>query len=87
LISNALKHAFPDIAQGEIVVALYENEKDGLELIVKDNGIGLPPEMDFARQDSFGLSLVRILAAQLGGSINRVAGKGTEIKLSFQGNY
>lgn len=86
LISNALKHAFPDSAQGEIVVALYENESDGLELIVRDNGIGLPSELSFHNPDSFGLSLVQILASQLGGRIHRGDGEGTEIKLNFRGN-
>lgn len=87
LISNSLKHAFSDMAHGEIVVALYETGNDGLELIVKDNGIGLPQDVDFARHDSFGLSLVRILAAQLGGSVHQITGKGTEIKLNFRGSY
>jgi two-component sensor histidine kinase len=70
LISNALKHAFPERQAGEIVVegALKKNE---VQLSVRDNGVGLPEGFDPARAGkSLGLRIVNILARQLKGSLS-----------------
>jgi len=67
LITNALKYAFPaewtraHTASPEITVLLERAGNDYI-LQVKDNGIGLPPDIDIAKTKSLGLKLVNFLA-------------------------
>lgn len=63
LISNALKHAFPDAKEhrGYIEVGLKSFPENGIELSVADNGVGLPEGIDFENTGSLGMQLVTIL--------------------------
>ena len=85
LISNSLKYAFKGEKSGEIKISLtYE---DGLyKLRVSDDGIGLPPEIDFRNTPSLGLQLVVTLTEQLKGSIEHITGKGTMFVITFREN-
>ncbi|HUJ89006.1 MAG TPA: histidine kinase dimerization/phosphoacceptor domain -containing protein, partial [Syntrophorhabdales bacterium] len=81
LVSNSLKHAFPE-KQGEIFVDLHRD--DGrFTLIVRDNGVGLPESVDFRNTDSLGLQLVCTLTDQLDGAIELNRAGGTEFKITF----
>lgn len=42
LITNAVKHAFPEGREGEIDVK-FEKADSGWRLSVRDNGVGFPP--------------------------------------------
>lgn len=65
LVSNALKHAFPNNRPGRIVVELKLLTEGKCRLGVKDDGVGLAREFDGDFPDSLGLRLVRNLALQL----------------------
>jgi two-component sensor histidine kinase/sensor domain CHASE-containing protein len=65
LVSNALKHAFPQGAGGLIRIALERAGQEGLRLEVADDGVGLPVECDPAAPRSMGLLLVQLFAKQL----------------------
>jgi two-component sensor histidine kinase len=68
LISNALNHAFPSDRKGTITISSqYENKV--LTLVIKDDGIGLPPDLDWKNPESLGLRLVNNLVEQLNGTI------------------
>jgi two-component sensor histidine kinase len=82
LISNALKHAFPNGRQGEILVELQKNQQQ-VSLHVSDNGIGFPADLDFQNTGSLGLQLVNTLVGQLDGTIELQNGSGTAFKISF----
>jgi two-component sensor histidine kinase len=82
LVSNALKHAFPDGRDGEIRVSL-EQTQSGYQLAVRDNGIGLPPDLDLEQTDSLGLQLVLTLVDQLDASIELGRNGGTEVAITF----
>jgi two-component sensor histidine kinase len=70
LLSNSLKYAFPDGKKGEISIAIHPIDKNEMELIVNDNGVGLPEEIDIKHTESLGLHLVTILVEdQLQGDI------------------
>ncbi|MCD6215420.1 MAG: PAS domain S-box protein [Candidatus Desulfofervidus sp.] len=85
LVSNSLKYAFPANKQGEIRITLYPTNENQLELIVSDNGISIPENIDFRNTDSLGLHLVTILAEdQLQGEINLNRTEGTEFKIKFK---
>ncbi len=55
LISNSLKHAFPDDRGGEITVKCRIREDGWISLTVSDNGIGLPPGLDVGNTETLGL--------------------------------
>ena len=77
-----MKHAFPAGKKGEIKIFMHYLNKNEIELIVSDNGIGLPEGIDFRDPDSLGLHLVTILAEdQLHGYIKRDRTKGTGFHL------
>jgi two-component sensor histidine kinase len=67
LLSNTVKHAFPEGMSGTIHVSLSTRE-DRAELSVSDDGVGLG-ERENARLDSLGLELVQGLAGQIGGEL------------------
>jgi len=67
LVSNSLKHAFPQ-GPGELVVTV-ERQGDALALRVSDNGVGLAEELDIEHLPSMGLQLVRSLCTQLHGAL------------------
>lgn len=83
LISNSLKYAFPDKKEGEITVTMKKLEKE-LELIVRDDGIGMAKEFDLKNLKSLGLKLVRTLVEnQLNGSVNLDNTNGTKFTIKF----
>ena len=81
LVTNALKHAFPDGRSGEIVVGLRLETADQLELWVEDNGIGCRGAAPARSGKSLGLRIVEILTKQLGGSLDHVDCAGTRFVL------
>ncbi len=84
LVTNSLKHAFPEGRKGEINVVLSRNENK-IELLISDNGVGIPKEIDFRKTESLGLYLVKILAEnQLQGEINLNRNRGTEFQIKFK---
>ncbi len=85
LVSNSLKHAFPPDKEGEIKIALHLSNGNKWQLIVSDNGVGIPEDIDFRNTKSLGLHLVTILAEdQLRGEINLNRTEGTEFKIKFE---
>ena len=85
LVSNSLKYAFPNNETiGEIFVSVHSYDKE-FELIISDNGIGLPEDLDFKdMQTSLGLRLVNMLVKQLEGSIELERTHGTKFKIKFR---
>lgn len=85
LVSNSLKHAFPDNREGTIRIVLYLTDGDEMGLRISDNGIGLPQGLDFRNTKSLGLKLVRKLAEdQLGGKVELQDEKGTDFLIKFR---
>lgn len=83
LVSNALKHAFPSRAEGEILVELERADEQHLSLRISDNGIGLPAETDPLGTDTLGLLLVRTLCRQLGARMSVAGGEWTVFEMVF----
>jgi PAS domain S-box-containing protein len=83
LVSNALKHAFPDGREGEIRIDLQQDEAHQSLLRVCDNGVGFPEEVNFRNTASLGLQLVHLLTDQLGGTIEMQTGSGTCFEMRF----
>lgn len=81
LVTNAAKYAFPSGRAGVITVALRRRD-DGAELIVADDGVGLPPE-DQIRQGGLGRRLVESFARQAGAALTRSEGPGVRYVLAL----
>ena len=58
--------------------------KNSLVLIVSDNGVGLPENIDFKNTESLGLRLVNNLVKQLDGTIELDRSEGTKFKIIFK---
>jgi PAS domain S-box-containing protein len=84
LISNALKHAFPDGRQGEVHVLVGSSADGQVTLAVGDNGVGLPPDNGPRGDRSLGLRLLATLVRQLHGTVERRSDQGTEFLITFQ---
>ena len=84
LVSNSLKHAFPDGHSGTISISLHgiANSKQVL-LTVSDDGIGFSDDFEIKRTQSLGLQLVGDLARQLKGKLTIESGSGTIFGVSF----
>jgi PAS domain S-box-containing protein len=84
LISNSLKHGFPDGRTGEINIGLHPRLPRRCTLIVADNGVGFPADLDFRKTDTLGLQLVCTLTTQIGGSIELDRTNGTRFTIEFE---
>jgi two-component sensor histidine kinase/CheY-like chemotaxis protein len=83
LISNSLKHAFPNNGTGEVGVSL-KLLGNKYQLIVSDDGIGFPEEIDFKNTESLGLQLVNNITGQLDGEIDLDRNNGTKVTINFE---
>jgi two-component sensor histidine kinase len=78
LVSNALKHAFPENRAGQVRIEARKADSGHYILNISDNGVGLPEEVLHGEIESLGLKLVRGLAEnQLGGSYSVKHNQGT----------
>jgi PAS domain S-box-containing protein len=84
LLTNALKHAFPDGRRGVVRVELRRRRPERLLLVVADDGVGLPRSIDARDNGSLGLELVRTLAEQLDGDLQIEERSGTAFRLEFE---
>lgn len=87
LITNCLKYAFVDRSEGKITISMNLKAGNIYRLIVKDDGIGLPAEIDINATETLGLKLVHILTDQLHGSLSVNVKKGTEFTSDIQELY
>lgn len=83
LVSNCLKHAFPAGQAGEISIEFRSDHHRHFVLIVGDNGVGLPEEVDIHHTDTLGLQLVSTLIHQLDGRIELDRHRGTTFTIAF----
>lgn len=78
-LTNALKYAFPNEQPGRIDVTFRHTARNVLRMSIKDDGVGLSVER---RTGSLGLTLVRLLAEQIGGGAVIDSEKGTTVTVS-----
>jgi len=83
LLSNALKHAFPNDREGRLEIALKSGQGRKLELKVCDDGVGLPDSVDLQKADTLGLKIVNALVEQLDGEMVLDRAKGTCFRITF----
>jgi two-component sensor histidine kinase len=80
VVTNALKHGFPESRSGTVRVALKRLAEDRIELTVEDDGVGFT---DSKSSQGIGMRLVDALTAQLGGESAFSGEGGTKFTLTF----
>lgn len=83
LISNSLKYAFEDRAEGLIELSLSKSG-ELVRLIVQDDGVGIPESLDIEQTDTLGLQLVSTLVEQIGGKMKLDITKGSKFIITFE---
>jgi two-component sensor histidine kinase len=84
LVSNSLKHAFPEGRGGELRIELRRTGAHKFLLIVGDSGIGFPAGLDFRSTDTLGMQIVTMLVDQLDGHIELDRQNGTSFRIAFE---
>ncbi|MEO8115941.1 MAG: ATP-binding protein [Phenylobacterium sp.] len=84
LVTNSLKHAFPDGGEARISIGLRATGQQ-IVLNVADNGVGLPDGFARGKSGSLGQGILQSLVRQLRGAIAFEAGPGTTARISFPG--
>lgn len=82
LLANSFKHAFENRKKGKICIQLSEHN-DSVELKVKDNGVGIPGEIDTSDSDSLGMKLVSTWVKQLKADLKTNGEEGTCFTINF----
>lgn len=83
LVSNSMKHAFPENRSGTITIGF--KLIDGIySLVVADDGVGIPENMDFKNTDSLGLRIINMLTDQIEGNIKVEGENGTKFTIEFK---
>ncbi|MFI5141614.1 MAG: sensor histidine kinase, partial [Bacteroidia bacterium] len=83
IISNSLKHAFTNINENPVITfKLLKISQHSFSMLIGDNGMGSTVGLD-DNHTSFGMELIKILVAQLHGTINQIQGKGTMYQINF----
>ncbi|MFQ6109927.1 MAG: sensor histidine kinase [Candidatus Aminicenantales bacterium] len=90
LVSNSIKHAFPDGKGGSgrpetqnRICVMMKRRDNKYTLTMSDNGVGIPEHLDFRDTESLGLQVVNTLVEQLEGSIELIRHGGTSFKIEF----
>ena len=83
LVSNSLKYAYPEDNSGTIQIILLKYDDEFL-MTVKDDGIGLPEDLDIEETESLGLQLVHTLSMQLESELEIIRKPGTSFSFRFK---
>jgi two-component system response regulator len=88
ILTNSLKHAFVGVNASsdkrKIIVEFYSDDNDCFELFISDNGVGIPEDVQFPFNGSFGFKMINTLINQLGGTVDFVGNNGTSFRIQFE---
>jgi len=84
IVTNSLKHAFPNGAEGRIYIRLRRDEEGLVEVMVGDDGPGLPPGVEPAKARSLGMQIAtNLITGQLHGSLAITSEAGVCYRIRF----
>ena len=84
LLTNSLKHGFPEGKSGTVSLVLREEADEQVCLEVSDDGVGLPADFEARRASSLGIQLLSDLARQLGGRLDVGPGPAAIFRVTFK---
>jgi len=83
LITNSMKHGFPEGRRGTVRVSLKRHDRSDLILTVSDDGVGMPNGADAPSSRGLGMGIVLALVKQLKGYLNISREGGSEFRVVF----
>jgi two-component sensor histidine kinase len=83
VINNAVKYAFPLDRKGEVYISLKNTKENNYQLIIEDNGVGLPENFEIKGRDSLGMNLIIGLSNQIDGTFVMKNENGLKITITF----
>jgi PAS domain S-box-containing protein len=86
LITNSLKHAFPEGRRGKILIQLSQTSDKEITLRVADDGVGFPAGFDIQKSNKLGLTIIQTLGKQLKGEITFTGSPGVSFQIKFVDN-
>lgn len=91
LLTNVIKYAFPKDkipkSHKKCVEIVFKNKDNSkLELLISDNGVGLPDSFNIEKSDSLGLKIVSNLVSQIDGELIINPKNNTEFRIIFSNN-
>ncbi len=70
LITNSLKHAFPEEQRGKITIGISRRQSGIIEIVFSDNGTGFSDEINFENKETFGLKIIKgLIEQQMNGTV------------------
>ncbi len=84
LTTNSYKYAFEPAKRNHLIIGL-STKKEGCTLVVRDNGMGIPENIDILQSNSLGLRMVNLLARQLKGKVDIDSKNGAAFSIFFEG--
>lgn len=86
LLSNAYKYAFPDGRRGTISISLRQLDDGTMELVFRDDGVGMREPSGPGESKGFGLNLVAMLTRQIKGQMENTGIDGMRYRIVFKTN-
>jgi len=84
LVTNALKYAFPGSAENPLITISLHKQHNAWELVIRDNGVGIPEHADVSQKKSIGLRLVQnLIQRQVKGTFTSGNDNGAVFKITF----
>jgi PAS domain S-box-containing protein len=83
LLSNSLKHGFPEGRRGTVSVSIHRVQ-GAVCVAVQDDGVGLPEGFEASKSTSMGLKLAESLARQLGGNLTFTSSRGCRVEAKLK---
>lgn len=83
VITNSLKYAFSNKEEGNITIRASK-EPEHIFIIITDDGVGLPQELDPSKSNTLGMHLIRLLAKQIKAEIMVRTGRGTKFEIKIK---
>jgi two-component sensor histidine kinase len=82
LLTNIFKYAYPNGQSGAAGVKITRRDT-GIQLLVTDDGVGLPDSVNVATPTTFGMQLINNLAAQVKGTVQYKRDHGTQVTVTI----
>ena len=83
LVTNSVKHAFKGREKGMVSISAVMLDDKNAELVLRDNGVGMPDDFDPKTSDSLGMVLIDNLVQQLEGEYEIKNQGGLQVKVVF----
>lgn len=84
IITNSFKYAFVGLKSGKIKLEVIDKAEGNYQLIVEDNGVGMPKNIEIDSKKTLGLLLVKNLSSQLHGDYKIESKEGTRFIIDFE---